>query len=224
MSDADDQPAVGRRLARLPNALTTLRVGLAVAFVVALSLVDASRGMDARARTIVAVALGLFIAGAISDALDGYLARRWRVVSVFGRIMDPFADKALVLGAFVMLSGPQFSMDLDPQTRLQLSGISPWMVVAILARDLLITSLRGLLEGRGVSFAALPAGKIKMIVQSLTIPVILLTLSVAPTPHEGTARVVILACAWGAVLVTAWSAIPYTIEGIRRLRAAPEQP
>jgi len=224
MSQANDQPAVGRRLAQLPNALTTLRVGLAVAFVVALSLVDASRGMDTRARTIVAFALGFFITGAISDALDGFLARRWRVVSVFGRIMDPFADKVLVLGAFVMLSGPQFAMDLEPQARLQLSGIAPWMAVVILARDLLITSLRGMLEGRGVSFAALPAGKIKMIVQSLTIPVILLTLSVAPTPHEGTARSLILICAWGAVAVTAWSAIPYTIEGIRRLRAAAEHP
>ncbi len=224
MSLAHDRPGVNAHLARLPNALTTLRVLIAGAFVAALSRFDGTHGMDDRARTIVTLALVLFVVGAISDAADGYLARRWRVVSVFGRIMDPFADKVLVLGAFVMLSGPQFAMDMPDQTRLQISGIRPWMVVVILARDLLITSLRGLLEGRGVSFAALPAGKIKMIVQSLAVPIILLTLALDRSPHEGAARAVILTCAWGTVLITAWSAVPYIVEGIRRLRTSPEQP
>ena len=54
------------------------------------------------------VAIGLFILAAITDALAGYLARRWEVVSTFGRLMDPFCDKVLVLGAFIYLAGPRF--------------------------------------------------------------------------------------------------------------------
>lgn len=225
---------VGPRLAQLPNAITASRVLIAIAFVAVMSLPSAMAGQGAPwgdgDRTLVAVGLALFLLAAISDALDGYLARRWRVVSVLGRIMDPFADKILVLGAFVLLAGPQFALAMVepnwgsgeiggiPARPTQITGVAPWMVVVILARDLLVTTLRGLVEGRGRSFAALPAGKIKMIVQSVGVPVILLTLAIADDPTRDWARWTVRASAWGVTLLTAWSAIPYALDGWRKLR------
>ena len=96
--------------------------------------------------------------------------------------------------------------------------------MVILGRDLLVTSLRGMVEGAGGSFAAIPAGKIKMIVQSIAVPTILLTLAASDQPASGTPRTIILIVAWAATLVTAWSAIPYTIAGFAKLKALEATP
>src|SRR5688572_26443897 len=97
----------------LPNLLTIARVIIAAAFFgvltpwrYAVSSAARGQGID----TWLLLAAFLFILAAATDALDGYLARRWRVVSVFGRVMDPFADKLLVIGGFVFLAGPGFWM------------------------------------------------------------------------------------------------------------------
>lgn len=221
-TDPPPAPAVSTIKAQLPNALTCLRIALAAGLIVVLSLADYHAPTPPRA--LVWVAFGAFVIAAVSDALDGYLARRWRVISRFGRVMDPFADKALVLGSFVLLAGPQLSIQPEPGRFVQLSGIMPWMVMVILGRDLLVTSLRGMVEGAGGSFAAIPAGKIKMIVQSIAVPTILLTLALADQPASGTPRTIILVAAWSATLVTAWSAIPYTIAGFAKLRALETSP
>ncbi|MCB9844847.1 MAG: CDP-alcohol phosphatidyltransferase family protein [Phycisphaeraceae bacterium] len=224
------RPTVSGWLVQLPNALTVARVVIAAAFIAVASLAEFGEG-GTPPRTHLWIALGLFIAGAITDALDGHLARRWRVVSQFGRVMDPFADKFLVLGACVMLAGPQFTTYAlidganggdHAWTRIQVSGFATWMAVVVLARELLITSLRGIIEGRGQSFAALPAGKIKMIVQSIGLPLILLTMAAAPDPTTGTARWAIVIAAWTTTLITAWSAVPYCFDGFRKLGAPME--
>ena len=88
----------------LPNTLTMLRLVLAAAFLAAL---NAYRYPDHNV-TWANLSIGLFILAAVTDALDGYLARRWEATSIFGRIMDPFCDKVLVLGAFIYLAGPRF--------------------------------------------------------------------------------------------------------------------
>ncbi len=161
----------------LPNALTIARVMMTAAFVAVLSTTDVS----VMSRRHLGSALALFVVAALTDALDGYLARRWNVISVFGRIMDPLADKILVLGAFVMLAGPTFhaqhliALHQGPWQG-QVSGVYPWMVVIILARELLITSLRAIMESRGVDFSANWTGKSKMIAQSVGVPAILLVL------------------------------------------------
>ncbi len=219
----------------LPNALTGMRVVLAGGFIVLMSLPNYNTPYEDN-RLLMGIGLAVFVIAAVTDALDGYLARKWNVVSVFGRIMDPFADKVLVLGAFVMLAGPQFSIlvpgesyersaDLSADLRtmfdqigtLQLTGIESWMVVVILARDLLITTLRGMVEGQGKSFAALKAGKLKMIVQSIGVPMILLMLTITTRPNEGAARWIILISAWTVTVVTIWSAIPYYFDARRKL-------
>ena len=196
---------------RLPNQLTCARLGLAVVFFVLLAGAGPGRGWGPPL-----LAAAVFSLAALTDALDGWLARRWGVISRFGRVMDPFADKVLVLGAFVMLAGPDFRGPTG-----QVSGVQPWMVVVILSRELLVTTLRGLVEARGVNFGASLSGKLKMIVQSVATPVILLLIAA----HEAdAARAPTLAVntwiAWVVVAVTAWSALPYVARAARALRDA----
>ncbi len=166
------------------------------------------------------LAAGLFVVAGLTDFLDGYLARRWRVESVFGRIMDPFADKILVIGSAVFLAGPDFWWP-TPQSHkfighgIQLSGIYPWMVVAITGRELLVTSIRGVLESQGMKFGAEWSGKLKMGCQSVCVPAVLLTIaltSVIPRPDGGLGpwgRVTIDVMVWTTVVVTLLSGAPY---------------
>jgi CDP-diacylglycerol--glycerol-3-phosphate 3-phosphatidyltransferase len=101
------------------------------------------------------VAFWLFLAVALSDILDGWLARRGKHITAFGRIADPFVDKVLVLGAMVYLTVLPWSRHLFPA----------WVVVVILAREFLVTGIRGYVESLGREFPADWFGKIKMLVQ-----------------------------------------------------------
>ena len=96
----------------IPNLLTLARVGLAGCFfaIVAVALwPKQGAGSDLADRQFWGnVAVVIFVVAAITDYVDGLLARRWKVVSVFGRVMDPFGDKLLVIGAFVFLASPAF--------------------------------------------------------------------------------------------------------------------
>lgn len=198
----------------LPNALTIMRLILAAAFFGALS---AYRYPDIHAAW-ANIAISLFIAAAITDALDGFLARRWNATSVFGRIMDPFCDKVLILGAFVYLSGARFAM-VDPTAGTLIgmaTGVYPWMVVVILARELLVTGIRGMVESMGVEFGAKWSGKAKMILQSIVVPLVLF-LTVNITPVQGSWSLALSAVlVWITVIVTVWSGVPYVL-GLRRL-------
>ncbi|MEL6395711.1 MAG: CDP-diacylglycerol--glycerol-3-phosphate 3-phosphatidyltransferase [Planctomycetota bacterium] len=147
----------------LPNALTIARLVMAAVFVAMLTGIDPSE----TGRLFGAAAL--FVVAALTDAADGYLARRFDAISKFGRIADPFADKILVLGAFVMLAGPGLG---------SASGVQPWMVVTILSRELLVTSIRAVFEGSGADFSASTTGKLKMIAQSVGAPLILVSIAV----------------------------------------------
>ena len=158
------------------------------------------------------LAMGLFIAAALSDVLDGWLARRWKVVSLFGRIMDPLCDKLLVLGGFVVLAGPRFTVtpEATPWTVMDsASGVYPWVVVVLLARELLVTAIRSVAESRGVAFPAKAPGKIKMFIQSVSLPLIMGLMALAPPQfHPGvfwTNHILV----WLTVLVTIWSGLPY---------------
>ena len=131
--------------------------------------------------TLLNIAFLIYVIAIFTDFLDGYLARRWKVEGAFGRVVDPFVDKVLVIGAFIFFAGKNFIV-LNPALpglpRGQIvvetiTGVTPGMVVLILARELLVTSLRGLSEGRGQNFGAIFAGKLKMGFQSATILVIL---------------------------------------------------
>ncbi len=138
------------------NRITIARGGVAAVLCVVLHLLATGDHHD---RSLWTVAFVLFVVGAVTDALDGWIARHRGEVSIFGRIADPFVDKILILGSGIFLvSIPGIS-----------SVLPAWVVAAILAREMLVTALRGAIEGRGVNFQAGPWGKIKMILQCAAI-------------------------------------------------------
>lgn len=188
----------------IPNALSVARLVLAAILFLILDLWNGSRS------GFLWIAIFLFVAAALTDTFDGILARRWKVISRFGRVVDPLADKVLILGSFIALAGPSFS-----DGSVQLSGVAPWMAIVLLARELLVTSLRGLAEGAGVDFSAMASGKAKMVLQSLAVPLILLTIAIADDPTSGTPRRIIVLTVWATLLVTVWSALPYITKAMK---------
>lgn len=135
----------------LPNVLTTLRMISVPVFIYLII----SPGRNERV-----LALLVFAFASITDFIDGYLARRWKQETEFGKFLDPLADKALVLGAFITF------IFLSPQVQL-------WMVLLIIARDVLITALRSLAIRRGRSLRTSRLGKWKTAFQMLSIIVII---------------------------------------------------
>lgn len=204
----------------LPNAITMARLVLAGGFFAALSVY---RYPDTHVLWGNSSIL-LFALAVTTDALDGYLARKWNVQSVFGRIMDPFCDKVLIIGAFIMLAGPAFvferdvvattgkMIDLRDNEFTLVSGVYPWMVVVVLARELLVTGIRGEVEATGASFASNWWGKAKMILQSLTIPLVLaivINVDMTPGSAPGWALWTRDVLVWITVAVTVISGWPY---------------
>jgi CDP-diacylglycerol--glycerol-3-phosphate 3-phosphatidyltransferase len=197
----------------LPNQLTVGRIGLAAAFFALAGLFEhGSPG----ATTLLNVALGVYIVAGITDVLDGWIARRWNLTSAFGRIVDPFVDKVLVVGAFVMLAGSNFSFpakavaDADLPAWLtgrMLTGVQAWMVVAMLAREFIVSAVRGYSESQGIKFPANSAGKIKMAVQSIAICAILFQLANFPDWLPGIYFKVVMI--WLAMIVTVLSGLMY---------------
>lgn len=190
----------------LPNLITGARVVLAVALFVILAGIDAShRRPDGpviqyfavKERLLLNVCLVIFVTAAISDILDGQIARRWGLQTDFGRIVDPFADKVIVCGVFVQL------------VPFQEAQIASWMVVVILARELLVDGLRGFAEAKGVAFPAVMSGKLKMVVQSVCLSWIFLAL--ANLHGVDWARSVTLALVWATLAITVYSGLQYVV-------------
>jgi CDP-diacylglycerol--glycerol-3-phosphate 3-phosphatidyltransferase len=138
----------------LPNQLTTGRLGLAVVLFVLIAF--ESWGW----------CLAVFALAAVTDWLDGYLARRQGLTSALGRVYDPLVDKVLMCGAFIFLL-PQGSRE---------GWLTPWMVTVVVARELLITGLRNFLEALGVQFGADWLGKFKMGLQCAAVIAIFVVL------------------------------------------------
>jgi CDP-diacylglycerol--glycerol-3-phosphate 3-phosphatidyltransferase len=213
----------------VPNQLTVLRLVLAAAFFLVL---NQYRFFSQTPGWILLIAIGLFVLAALTDLLDGYLARRWHVESTFGRIMDPFCDKVLVIGAFIFLAGPRFvdpgevPQEVQKYIELNMStGVYPWMVAVILARELLVTGVRGELEGTGTHFGANIFGKAKMLLQSITVPVVLgivylldpidPTIPASRSPWLTWPRDILV---YTTVIVTVLSGIPYITNAARAMQ------
>ena len=205
---------------KLPNQLTVGRILLAAGFFVLLGLYE--QGSDWGCWLLNA-AFGIYLLAGITDVLDGYFARKWKLVSAFGRIADPFVDKVLVVGAFVMLTGLNYAQDASLVGQYErdlpawLTGgmascVQAWMVVAIMAREFIISAIRGYNESRGVKFPATSAGKIKMFVQSAAICIVLFQLANLPDTEWAIWTKII--AVWAAVVVTVVSGLIY----LRRAR------
>lgn len=153
----------------LPNQITSGRLVLSFVVLYLLAAFDYSK-RDQQG-WMLDLAFWLFIACALADILDGYLARRQNQVTAFGRIIDPFADKILVCGAFILLAGGAYQLPDGSSV----TGLAAWMVVIIVARELLVSGLRGFSESTGKPYGANYAGKAKMVVQSVTVPIIIIS-------------------------------------------------
>lgn len=134
----------------VPNRLTMLRIALVPVFIILMVLVELHvwKYMNY-------VALAVFVAAAVTDALDGRISRKNNLVTNFGKIMDPLADKLLVASGLIMLSG--------------LGTIPAWIVAVIICRDFFASSLRMFGSDNGVAIAAVKSGKIKTIFQMVGI-------------------------------------------------------
>lgn len=138
----------------LPNKLTMLRVILIPVFLLVLFLAPSPMNRY--------IAVVIFIVASLTDFLDGYLARKWNLVSNFGKFMDPLADKLLVMAALVSM--------------VQLGDLPSWAVILILAREFAITGFRTLAMEANIVMAASWWGKVKTTVQMIMIIVVLLEL------------------------------------------------
>src|SRR5688572_31192026 len=210
----------------VPNALTASRLLLAAVFFAILSFYQHEGRGDP---TMLNIAFVVYLVALITDFLDGYLARRWKVEGAFGRIVDPFVDKVLVIGSFIFFAGKNF---IIPETAPHggthevvktISGVVPAMVVVILARELLVTSLRSLSESSGQAFGAAFSGKLKMVLQSVTILVILVYVNYLPRLNasglEVAARVFRDACIWATLAITVVSGLMYVQRATTLYRA-----
>lgn len=132
----------------LPNKLTMGRIFAIPVFIVVFLL-------DYRYAAAV-----IFILAALTDMLDGHIARKNNLVTNFGKLMDPLADKLLVMSALICLS--------------QVGDVPGWMVIVILGREFIITGMRQVAAAQGVVIAAGTTGKIKTITQMIAIPLLIL--------------------------------------------------
>jgi CDP-diacylglycerol--glycerol-3-phosphate 3-phosphatidyltransferase len=209
---------VGGFKRHLPNALTVARLLLSLVFFAMLAFAPRLGGADDESRRstlYLNIATLIYVIAAATDFLDGYLARKWNVVTAFGRVVDPFVDKILVLGAFIYFAGPAFIGGTPP---VSLSGVSPTIVVILLGREFLVTTLRSVAEGAGTSFAAAWTGKLKMVLQCITIFVVLMYVNYRPMllriDGELWGRWLRDGCVWITVLVTVFSAWTYVQRSI----------
>lgn len=135
----------------LPNLLTLARV-VAVPVVVVLLLFDS--------RVAGMWAASVFGAAAVTDFIDGWLARKWSVETTLGKFLDPLADKLIVMAALIML--------------IPLGRVPAWAVFLILSREMVVTGLRSIASAEGIVIAASDLGKYKTIYQMVAIPGLIL--------------------------------------------------
>ncbi len=147
----------------LPNALTLVRIFLVPLLVAA--LVQQNFQVEWYGRVLVAndfFALIVFLAAALTDLLDGYLARRWKQVTTVGTLLDPVADKLLISAALISL--------------VQIRLLPGWLVILIISREFAVSGLRSIAAAEGYTIKAGELGKSKMAFQVLGIALVLLSI------------------------------------------------
>ena len=165
----------------LPNKLTVLRV-LLIPFFVAALLWDKGENMTLRY-----VAAGIFIAASLTDLLDGKIARKYNLVTNFGKFMDPLADKLLVCAALICL--------------IELDDIPAWMVIVIIGREFIISGFRLVASDNGVVIAASYWGKFKTVFQMIAVVLLIVKIDAL--------SVVTDIFLWAAVVLTVVSLMDY---------------
>jgi len=144
-------------------------------------------------------AMIIFIIAASTDWIDGYWARRFNQVTKLGRMFDPFVDKIIICGTFILLGAAEAEG----------SGIAAWMAVVVVGRELLVTALRSFIEQSGGDFSANMAGKLKMVFQCAAVVVSLWVLEKGPAETADWLLWTLFGLAWLAVLSTIQSGLGY---------------
>ena len=165
----------------LPNKLTTLRVIMIPFFVFFLLWQNGEN------RTFRMIALALFIIASLTDLLDGKIARKYNLVTNFGKFMDPLADKLLVCSALICL--------------IELNALPAWMVIVIISREFIISGFRLIASDNGVVIAASYWGKFKTTFQMVSVVLLILDIPALAC--------VTTICVWIALLLTIVSLVDY---------------
>jgi CDP-diacylglycerol--glycerol-3-phosphate 3-phosphatidyltransferase len=173
----------------IPNALTLLRIFFVPVLVALLVQEKMQVQIGPWSLSNEFVALGVFLAAAFTDLLDGYLARRWNQITTVGMLLDPIADKLLISASLVAL--------------VQVHRVPSWMAVLIIGREFAVSGLRSIAAAEGYMIKAGELGKSKMVAQVVAISLVLL--SVDFPVYETAARV----CLWGAMAFALASAAQY---------------
>ena len=166
----------------LPNKLTILRV-LMIPFFVLFMLLDPD------SMTYRYIALAIFIVASLTDTLDGYIARKYHLVTNFGIFMDPLADKLLVSAAMICM--------------VETAQLPAWVVIVIISREFIISGFRLVASDNGVVIAASYWGKVKTVVQMLMIILLILNL-----PYLWY-QILCVVFIWLAVILTVVSLVDY---------------
>lgn len=184
----------------LPNILTMMRI--AAIPLLALLLMSPSQSAGFWAAVVFALA-------SVTDWLDGYLARRMGIVTVFGKFLDPIADKLIVMAALIMI--------------LPYGRVPAWMVLVILGREIIITGLRGIASSEGIVIQASDLGKFKTIFQIVSILGLLLHydyhwfFGIRHALLQVNMHNVGMFYLWIATLLTVWSGVDYLARFVRVL-------
>ena len=170
----------------LPNKLTILRV-IMIPFFVAALLYDGGANQNMRY-----VAAALFIIASLTDMLDGKIARKYNLVTNFGKFMDPLADKLLVCSAMICL--------------IEKGSLASWIVIIIIAREFIISGFRLIASDNGIVIAASYWGKFKTVFQMLMVIVLILDIKLPAFEILGTVLTYI------ALILTVVSLIDYIVK------------
>jgi len=152
-------------------------------------------------------AAALFAVASITDWLDGYLARRMGIVTIFGKFLDPIADKLIVMAALIMI--------------LPFNRVPAWMVLVILGREIIITGLRGIASSEGIVIQASDLGKYKTIFQIVAIIGLVLHYNynwffgISHTLLTVNMHNVGMFFLWIATVLTVWSGVDYLARFVR---------
>jgi CDP-diacylglycerol--glycerol-3-phosphate 3-phosphatidyltransferase len=174
----------------LPNALTLTRIFLVPLLVWA--LVERTLRLAIHGKLLIAsdfFALTVFLACAVTDLLDGYLARRWGQVTTVGTLLDPIADKLLISAALVSL--------------VEIRLLPGWMAIVIIGREFAVSGLRSIAAAEGYTIKASELGKTKMVTQVLGVTLLMLAIRWPAIQWWG------LLVMWGVVVFAVWSAVDY---------------
>ena len=177
-------------MTNLPNLLTLVRIFLVPLLVAA--LVQQNFQIHWGARVLVAndfFALIVFLAAALTDLLDGYLARRWKQVTTVGTLLDPVADKLLISAALISL--------------VEIRLLPGWMVILIISREFAVSGLRGIAAAEGYTIRASELGKSKMMLQVIGVALVLLSM------RWHALRLFALTAMWAVVVFGLASAVDY---------------